>query len=391
MPFKVSTVDDERRDFVIQARQPDANMSALCRRFGISRRTGYKWLGRYREADSLAGVQELSRRPHHSPRALTGEVVERLVALRRRYGWGARKLLHLLSQAGISSLPSESTANRIFKRRRLVEATDRHRPALHRFQRERCNELWQMDFKGEYHLGAGWCYPLSILDDCSRFVVGLYALADQRTASVQQSLIRTFEHHGVPEAMLMDHGQPWWSTTNHHGLTRLGVSLINQGIRLLFGRVGHPQTQGKVERFHRTLNHQIRRSVLPTSLSGFQSRFDCIRQEYNQIRPHEALAMTTPAEHYRPSSRMYQPTPPPWDYPSDTTVVKLNPQGCFDYRRHRYFVSEALAGQYVQLEHIDDKLAIRYRHMYVREIDQRTGRSVSLLRPDDGPNVYTMS
>lgn len=391
MPFRDISMHDERISFVIAASQPGTNLTAICRTFGISRQTGYKWLRRYREAKSLSAVLERSRRPIHRPSELTGAIVDRVVLLRQRHGWGARKVLNVLSRSGVKPLPSESTVNRIFKRRGLVEITESHPPAVRRFERKRCNELWQMDFKGEYRMGAHWCYPLTMLDDHSRYVVGLYALANQQTASVWQSLIMTFTQYGLPEAMLMDHGTPWWSTTNKQGLTRLGVNLINQGIDLLFGRVGHPQTQGKVERFHRTLNHQIQRQALPGSLSAFQGRFDEICDVYNQERPHEALDMDRPAERYRPSPRAYQPNPPAWEYLSGATIVRLNPQGCFDYQRHRYFVSEALAGQSVQLEPIDDKLAVRYRHMYIREIDLKVKRSVTLLRPTNTPKVSTMS
>jgi len=147
-----------------------------------------------------------------------------------------------------------------------------------------------------------------------------------------------------------------------------------------------------VERFHRTLHRKVRRQlVLPTTLSDFQVLFDAFAVEYNQVRPHESLAMATPGERYQPGSRAYQPKPPAWEYPVGATVIKLNPQGSFDYWRRRYFVSEALAGQHVQLERLPDKIVVRFRHMYVREINQTTGRSVTLLLPADNPNVYTMS
>ena len=392
MPFRDTSVNEERIRFVIEASQSRANKKLLCEMFGITRRTGDKWLERYHAAGSLIGVQEQSRRPRHSPTQTSPELVERIVVFRRQYDWGARKIVSLLERAGVSPVPSESTVNRVLKRQGLVPPAESHPPATKRFERSRCNELWQMDFKGEYRMGGQWCYPLSLLDDHSRYLVGLRALPNQRTEPVQGVLVRTFERCGVPEGMLMDRGTPWRSNPHEHGLTRLGVFLIKQGIRLLFGRVRHPQTQGKVERFHRTLHRTVRREpALPTTLSGFQWLFDAFAVEYNQVRPHESLAMATPGECYQPGSRVYQPEPPEWDYPVGATVVKLNPQGSFDYRRRRCFVSEALAGQYVQLERLPDKLVVRFRHMYVREINETTGRSVTLLVPDDNPNVYTMS
>lgn len=392
MPFQDTRMNDERIRFVVQASQPKANKKILCEIFGITRRTGDKWLGRYYAAGSLVGVQEESRRPRHSPTQTPPELVEQIVAFRQQYDWGARKIVELLGRAGVSPVPSASTVNRVLKRQGLVFPAASHPPATKRFERSRCNELWQMDFKGEYRMEGQWCYPLSILDDHSRYLVGLRALPNQTTQAVQGVLVRTFERCGVPEGMLMDRGIPWRSNPHEHGLTRLGVFLINQGIRLLFGRVRHPQTQGKVERFHRTLHRMVRRQpTLPTTLGGFQGLFDAFAVEYNQMRPHESLAMATPGECYQPGSKAYQPKPPAWEYPLGATVVKLNPQGSFDHRRRRCFVSEALAGQYVQLERLSDKLVVRFRHMYVREINETTGHSVSLLVPDDNPNVYTMS
>ncbi len=391
MPFRTATMRDERISFVIQASQAGANKSQLCRTFGITRRTGDKWLKRYQAAESLAGVEEASRRPHMSPTQSSPELVQQIVQLRLQHDWGARKLLWLLSQAGVPLLPSESTVNRILKREGLVATATRDPIATRRFERAQCNELWQMDFKGPYPFREQWCHPLTVEDDHSRFLLSLTALPDQTTAEVQVALVATFERYGVPEGMLMDHGTPWWSNSNEHGLTRLGVFLINQRIRLLFGRVRHPQTQGKVERLHRTLQAKMRKTARLQSLSDYQARFDWFRQEYNEVRPHESLAMACPTSRFVPSRRGYRAHPPAWEYPTGAVVVTLNSQGFVPVGGRRYFVSEALAGQRVQLEHLDDKLAVRYRHMYVREIDLTTHRSVTLLVPADQPRMYTMS
>ena len=252
MPWKESDVRSERISFVVRARQPGCTMAALCREFGISRQTGYKWLRRFERIGSLAELDELSRRPHRSPNRTPLEVEQRVLELRLQYGWGGRKLSRLLAAEGLHL--ACSTVDRILKRHGLVRTGDRHRPALHRFERSRPMELVQMDFKGPYRLrGGGMCHPLSVLDDHSRYALQLEALPSQHGHEVQSRLIACFEHFGVPEAMLMDHGSPWWGTTNGHGLTRLSVFLIRQGIALIYGGVGHPQTQGKVERFHRTL------------------------------------------------------------------------------------------------------------------------------------------
>lgn len=379
MPWTRVSVMEERIRFVIRASCEGVNMSRLCREFGISRPTGYLWLKRYHDSGSVIGVIERSRRPLRSPNHTSSADEALVIRLRRQYGWGAGKLRELLRRDGISI--AVSTINRILKRNGLVRPKDSHRPAAKRFEREHPNQLWQMDFKGDCRLNHGVCYPLSILDDHSRYAVGLYALPNQLGSTVHTSLVETFEHYGVPEAMLMDHGIPWWANSNRHGLTRLSVSLIKQGIKLCFGAFRHPQTQGKVERFHRTLEDRFWHRGKPKTLAGFRRTLAEFREEYNQIRPHEALGMAVPAERYQPSPKAYNPQPPDWEYPEGAIVKRLNTQGCLDYNRKRYFVCEAIADELVQIENIEDKIVVRYRHVYIREIERKTGKSVSLLKP----------
>jgi transposase InsO family protein len=274
-----------------------------------------------------------------------------------------------------------TTINRILKRNRLVPPKDLHRLASKRFERDLPNELWQMDFKGDYASTQGRCYPLSILDDHSRYGIALYALPGKDTETVKASLIETFDNFGIPDAMLMDHGIPWWSPSNNHGLTRLSVSLIDQGIKLYFSGFRHPQTQGKVERFHRTLNESVTHKGHPQTLSGWQKCFQDFLYEYNYIRPHEALRMVTPAEIYQSCRKAYNPNPPKWEYPEGSEVEKLTAKGWLGTSRLRYFVCEALAGKRVRVERIDNKLIISYRHMYIREIDKDTRKTTSLLTP----------
>jgi len=379
MLWKASDVMEERIKFIVRAHQEGTNISALCREFGVSRPTGYRWLKRFQEVGSLSGVGELSRQPHHVPGRTSSELEERVILLRIQYNWGAKKLRVLLLREGIDL--KVATINRIIKRNGLIDPRDSHRPALKRFERESPNELWQMDFKGDYKLSQGRCYPLSVIDDHSRYLLGLFALNSQQGTPVYRCLIKAFEKYGVPDAMLMDHGIPWWAPSNPSGLTWLTVSLLKQGIKLLFSGVRHPQTQGKVERFHRTLNERVRHYGRPESMAGWKDLLDYVCNEYNHIRPHESLDMGTPAQRHSPSSKAYNPNPPEWEYPSGAIVKRLNPQGCMDYKRRRCFVCEALAGENVQIEEIENKLLVSFRHMYIREIDMLKGKSVSLLKP----------
>jgi len=385
MSWKVASVMEERIKFIVRALNGDFNFSGLCEEFGVSRSTGYRWLNRYRECGSIFEVKELSRKPHSSPTKTSTEYEERIKALRLGHGWGAKKLQVLLAQEGID-LPVV-TINRILKRQGLIGSEACHRSALRRFERACPNELWQMDFKGDYTLRSGRCYPLSILDDHSRFVVGLYALGDQKGESVNSCLVDTFERYGLPEAMLMDHGTPWWSNTNGYGLTWLAVSLIKQGIRLYKSGFRHPQTQGKVERFHRTLKDSIRHVGRvsncgnPKTIPEWEKALERFCEEYNYKRPHEALDMKVPANRYKSSSRRYNANPPEWDYPPEAIVKRLNPQGSLDYKGGRYFVCEAMGKEYVQLERVESSLLVKYRQMYIREIFVETGRSAPLILP----------
>lgn len=324
MPWNEVDVEEQRMRFVIRAMSGQESMSALCREFAVSRPTGYLWRRRYREARSLRALQERSRRPHHSPRLTETGKEQRVVRLRQETGWGAKKLRVLLAEEGIH-LPVR-TIHRILERHELI-GEGRHGPALERFERSAPNELWQMDSKGKYPLANGECHALSILDDHSRYAVGLYALSALRTELAHPCLVETFRSYGVPQAMLMDRGMLWWSTSNGWGLTWLSVRLIEQGIRLLYGRVAHPQTQGKVERFHRTLGEALRHRGVPRRFEEWPAALADFQTSYNHRRPHESLGMQRPAERYRPSARSYQEQVRPWEYAAGSDVRRVNVNG----------------------------------------------------------------
>ena len=380
MPWKETDVRSERIRFVVEAARGEATMRALCARYGISRKTGYKWLRRWEEVDSLGELDEHSRRPHRSPRQTVAELEDRVVALRHQYGWGSRKLRSLLQREGIEM--GRATIDRILTRRGMRAESTRSRPAVQRFERLVPNELLQMDFKGPYGLRHGsTCLPLSLLDDHSRYALALAPLASTHGIGVQRVLEESFERYGVPEAILVDHGTPWWSSTNGHGLTRLGVFLIRQGVRLVFSGIGHPQTQGKVERFHQTLGHWLEHHGIPDTHRGFQQALESFRREYNEVRPHEALGLETPSQRYRPSVRRYQPDPDAWQYPVGAEVRRLVHNGCLFEAGRYHFVCHALAGRRVRLERFEDRILISYRHMLIRELDPTTGKSRSILKP----------
>ncbi len=247
--------------------------------------------------------------------------------------------------------------------------------------REQPNQLHQLDFKGEYRIAEGWCYPLSLLDDHSRYLVGLWALPSQRTACVQQALESLFREEGVPQALLLDRGVPWWANSNGHGLSRLGVWLMNQDIELIFGAPRHPQTRGKVERLHRTLGERTAHAGVPRTLAGWQRWVEQFRREYNELRPHEALGLRPPAHCYtRQNLRLYQDPVPEYDYGGEPTRT-VDAGGFVSLEGGRYFVCEALAGQRVRLDEVEGLLVVTYRSTTLREIELRTGRSAPVTLP----------
>src|SRR5262249_20843781 len=284
MPWKSETVMDQRVEFVLAAKRKDKAFSELCRDFGITRPTGYLWVRRYEQARTVMGLKELSRTPHKMPRKTPGETEDRIIELRREKGWGARKLRHLLmrEQKDVSS----ATIHRILVRRGVIEQRPEQRTASKRFERSQCNQMHQMDFKGEYEIAEGKCYPLSLIDDHSRYLLGLWPLASTGAEGVYSKLRSWFRRRGVPESILTDHGSAWYSTSTRHGLTWWSVWLIKQGVVLKFSAIAHPQTQGKVERFHRTLKERTAHRGLPISMSEWQSWAREFRDEYNNERPH---------------------------------------------------------------------------------------------------------
>lgn len=376
MPWRTESVMQQRVEFVIRARSGEKALSQLCREYGVSRPTGYLWLKRYEASGSLLGLQERSRRPHNSPGRTKRELEELVLGLRDKTGWGASKLQEVLRSQQVEL--GRATVHRILVREGRVGADRRSlKKATKRFARAQCNELAQMDFKGEYQLSRKQkCYPLSFLDDCSRYLHGLWPLTSTGGAGVHRCLEGYFQEQGVPQAILMDHGTPWFSTQNQHGLTWVAVWLIKQGVVLKYSGIGHPQTQGKVERFHQTLKARTKHRGAPATMSEWLVWAEEFRREYNHERPHEALHMKTPAEVYRAENlRPYRQHPPEWEYDGGT-VKRLDAYGMLYYRGGSYFVCEALGQERVRIDQLDDKLVVTFRHLTIREIDLRTSRSI---------------
>ena len=337
-----------RQEFVALAQQPESNFSELCRRFGISPKTGYKWRRRYRQ-EGAAGLADRSRRPHHSPRRSGPAIEQRVLTVRDQYGWGARKIKKCLERAGQGPLAKSTIHTILWRHERVINAAHQTVGAYQRFEQERPNQLWQMDFKGHFRLGnQERCHPLTVLDDHSRYALCLQACRNQQTATVQQQLTATFRCYGLPERMLMDNGSPWGNDWAHQN-TPLTVWLLQLGVGVTHSRPYHPQTQGKDERFHRSLKVEVLAQRVFADFARMQSRFDEWRYCYNHVRPHEALDMEVPARRYQPSPRSFPERLPPIEYNATDQVRKVQSNGHITFRRRELSIGKGFCGHSVAL------------------------------------------
>jgi len=350
MPWKEVLLMSLRLEFVQLASQSGSNISELCRRYGISMKTGYKWLNRYRR-EGPSGLENRSRRPRHSPRRTPTEMEDRILKLREvNPAWGAWKIQVRLTDLGVKRVPASSTVHQILRRGGRINpsASAQHR-SWQRFEQEAPNQLWQMDFKGHFGLGNGQrCNPLSVLDDHSRFVLCLQACRNQTGPTVQARLTETFQRYGLPERMLMDNGAPWGNDADHP-YTPLTVWLLRLGVGVCHGRPYHPQTQGKAERFHRTLQVELLQGRSYWDHPQVQTRFDGWRPIYNHERPHQALGMAVPASRYQISARCFPQLLPPIEYGSGDIVRKVQEHGKISFQNQVFRIGKAFRGYPVAL------------------------------------------
>jgi transposase InsO family protein len=376
MPWKERTVMSERERFLAEAISGEESFSAVCRRYGISRKTGYKWLHRAEYGESL---NDLSRKPLHSPRRTSSEVEALVLGERDQHpAWGPRKLERALLNKGYERIPCKSTIENILKRNNRIEpeASEAATP-FKRFERSKPNELWQMDFKGDFGMLNGQrCYPLTILDDHSRFSLCLNANNGTNYTEFKPVFARVLEEYGLPDTILCDNGKPWGDSQG--GITSFEVWMMQLGVLPIHGRPLHPQTQGKDERFHRTLKRELL-SVRPIrDQQDAQSAFDRWRHEYNCERPHEALKLDVPAKHYRPSKHKFDGTVNTVEYDKGARLRKVNYKGYLSIQKHRYYLSEALIGEYIELVDVDeDLISLHYGAFEIAKIDVRQRLIVS--------------
>lgn len=365
-----------RTEFVALARQPGVCITQLCHRFGISRTTAYKWLGR---AQACEPMTDRSRRPHVSPKQTHAELEDRVVALRHQFPhWGGRKLAKLLERQGEGPL-APSTVTHIFRRHGLITpSTVPPVRAWQRFEHAAPNDLWQMDFKGPVWLGTHRCDPLTVLDDHSRFNVVLANNTDMTGTTVQRWLTTAFRRYGLPLRMNMDNGTPWGighGSSRH--LSALAVWLVQLGIHVSFSRPFHPQTNGKEERFHRSLDVEVLRGHCfgnPDELGRALNRWRTI---YNHVRPHEGLNMATPAQRYQVSPRAFPECLPAIEYGPDDIILRVDQRGRARLLNHPIIVSTALKGRSIAARprtQDDGIYDLYFSHHWLGVVDFRDAR-----------------
>ena len=374
MPWKDKTVEDLRKEFVLSAERTN-NFSSLCREFGITRKTGYKWLERYKKGNRLT---DKSRRPGTIANKTPYEIEKLITDLRNdNPGWGAKTIKRVLENQGNENIPCVKTVNNILNRYGYIseEESLKHQP-YQRFERDKCNEMWQTDFKGAFLTSDGkYCYPLDILDDHSRFLIKIKPYLNTENV-VKSTFKAAFKEYGMPKSILSDNGGQFAGF--RHGFTQFEKWLMNLDILPIHGRIKHPQTQGKIERFHRTLNNELLKHTKFNDINDADEKLQSWRDKYNNIRPHEALDMKCPSEVYVPSERIYRDEISKYEYGGQYHVIKVNSWGYVRFDRWQVYLSETMINEYIEFRpnpHGDSFVAC-YRNFKIAEFDTSTGKLI---------------
>jgi transposase InsO family protein len=367
---------DQRIAFIADQRQGLYRMSELCARYGISRKTGYKWLDRFAE-HGRCGLVDRSRAPHHCPHRIAQELAELLCTARHRHpDWGAGKLLDYLEpRYPAVGWPAVSTINDLLARRGLIPKRRRRRPHQHPGvvapTTTEPNDLWTADFKGQFTTRDGvYCYPLTIADQHTRFLLTCDGLPSTHGARARTIFERAFRTYGLPRAIRTDNGVPF-ATSGIHGLSQLNVWWMRLGIQHQRIHPGRPQQNGAHERMHKTLKRGAIRPPRSNALAQ-QRAFNRFRTEYNTERPHQHLGGQTPASRYHGSPREYPRRLPAQEYPGHFLVKKITTGGTFRFQHRLLFIANSLTHHHIGLEETDDGIwSIYFNTVLLAKLDER--------------------
>jgi transposase InsO family protein len=349
---------DQRTQFVADYLRGTLSVTELCQLYGVSRKTGYKFIDRYLR-HGPAGLEERSRRPHESPNRTDDQIVAALLDARRRHpSWGGKKLLALVHKRHPRwDLPHRSTVCEILGRHGMVPKRRARRRIGHPGKPTSSilasNDCWSADFKGQFKTGNGrYCYPLTVTDGFSRYLLGCQGLHSTAVQEAKPVFTQLFKEYGLPQRIRTDNGVPF-ATNTLARLSRLSAWWVRLGVMPELIEPGKPQQNGRHERMHRTLKAEATRPPA-VSLASQQKKFNTFRKEFNNVRPHEALDQQTPASLYRPSSREMPDKLPPLVYPDRFEVRYVSANGGIRWQRGWVNVSTVCIGEYVGLEEIDD-------------------------------------
>jgi transposase InsO family protein len=377
MPWKEVTKMSSKIDFIRFAQEETQSFNQLCQRFKISCKTGYKWLKRFKEKGE-AGLTESSRRPISSPLRTDKELENKIIQIRQKKpSWGGRKIRAWLLNHGGKNIPASSTITDILHRYGYIkEEESKKHTAFKRFEHEAPNDLWQVDFKGHFAMQRGRCHPLTLLDDHSRFSIGLRACLDESGKTIKPEFIRVFEEYGMPWRINFDNGSPWAAGTQGR-YTSFSIWLMRLGIRVSFSKPRHPQTNGKDERFHRTLKTELLQYHTFKHFKEAQKYFDEWRMEYNFERPHESLDMKPPISRYRMSERNYPGKLPEIEYRQNDEIRKVNIAGNISYKNEKIFIGEGFNGLPVGIRESEDgEYKIYFCHQKILSVNLRSGEKL---------------
>lgn len=376
MPWTETAPMKERMRFVTDWERDLYSMVELCERYGVSRKTGYKWIARY-EGEGPDGLRERSRAPHHCPHRISTDVSAAICAGRRQHpSWGPEKILHWLKRRHPElEIPATSTAGDLLARRGLVKKRRRRRhythPGVVPPTTERPNDLWTADFKGHFRTRDGiYCYPLTVADQHTRYLLGCHGLLSTKGQGVRPVFDRLFREYGLPRAIRTDNGVPF-ATTGIHGLSQLNVWWLRLGIQHQRILPASPQQNGAHERMHRTLKAATARPP-QSHVTSQQRAFNRFRVLYNEERPHQFLGGRTPASIYHPSPRLYTGGLPPIEYPGHYIPKRVTNAGTIRFKKRLLFIANSLKQQVLGLDEVDDGIwSIYFCNVLLARVDER--------------------
>ena len=369
MPFIERTKESMREEFVKEVLEGKKSKSSLCREYNISRPTGDEWIRRYHAGESMS---DKSKAPHKTNR-VSDEIEELIVQTRKTYpAFGAVKIKRILENNGYTDIPCDKTINNIFHRNRLItKEASLAAKQNESFEKSYPNEMWQGDFKGHFAMKDGnRCHPLNITDDYSRFNICCEACRCETFEEIKPVMIRLFENYGMPFSFLCDNGNPW-GTAQSLGFTKFEVWLMELGVLTIHGRIRHPQTQGKDERFNGSFNRECLKLNEFDNINDAQNKFDEYRYIYNNVRPHHSLKLDVPSSRYKRSNIEYCPDIKPWEYPEGHEIRKVKETGFFNFAGQGYFLSEAFANKEIAIakSRKEDCINVYFRQFKIARIN----------------------